>query len=282
MRIEGLAWVGSSSSKLDEMTSFLKDGLGLRLEKEQEHARVFRFPDGSAFEIFKPTDEAHNFFEHPVAGILVDDVAEVRAHLEQRGIEFIGEINVGESDSWSPRWTHFRAPDGYLYVLVTRWPDSDSAPTRQFDELRFCLRVDDIDTATAQYRDGLGMEVVDEWTHPGGERGVLFEVVPAALELFDGPQADFVDTIERGDQQGRDHGLRIEVANLETLERTAKSLESAGATRHEVGVVDTPWEQTCLRLDMPDGEQLTIAILPAEERRVRAIARQNLRPEGAR
>lgn len=126
------------------------------------------------------------------------------------------------------------------------------------------------------------MEVVDEWTHPGGERGVLFEVVPAALELFDGPQADFVDTIERGDQQGRDHGLRIEVANLETLERTAKSLESAGATRHEVGVVDTPWEQTCLRLDMPDGEQLTIAILPAEERRVRAIARQNLRPEGAR
>lgn len=65
------------------------------------------------------------------------------------------------------------------------------------------------------------------------------------------------------------------------LKETAKALVSAGATRLEVGVVDTPWEQTCLRLDMPDGEQLTIAILPAEERRVRAIARQNLRLKGA-
>lgn len=282
MKVQGLAWVGSSSSKLDEMTALLRDGLGLEVEKEQEHARVFRFPDGSAFEIFKPTDEAHDFFEHPVAGFLVDDVAEVRAHLESHGIEFIGDIHEGEADSWSPRWSHFRAPDGYLYVLVTRWPDAEVAPRRQFDEMRFCLRVDDLDAATAQYRDGLGMEIVDEWTHPGGERGVLFSVVPAALELFDGPQADFVDTVERGERLERAHGLRVEVPNLEALERAAKTLVAAGATRHEVGVVGTPWEQTCLRFDMPDGEQLTLAILPEGERRVRAVARQNLQPEGIR
>lgn len=276
MKVHGLAWVGSSSPNIDEMTTLLRDDLGLEVEKEQADARVFGMPNGSAFEIFKPSDEAHNFFEHPVPGLLVDDVAEVRAHLEARGIEFIGEIHEGESDSWSPQWTHFRAPDGYLYSLVTRWPDQNSKSTRGFDELRFCLRVEDIDSATAQYRDGLGMKVVDEWTHPGGERGVLFGVVPAALELFDGPQTDLVDTVEAGRPLNRDHGLRVEVPDLEALEKLAGTLEAAGAVRHEIGVVSTPWEQTCLRMDMPDGEQMTIAILPEEERRVRAIARNNL------
>lgn len=274
MKVHGLAWVGSSSTKLDEMTTFLRDDLGLEVEKEQADARVFGMPDGSAFEIFKPSDAAHDFFEHPVAGLLVDDVAEVRAHMESRGIEFVGDIHEGQGDSWSPRWSHFRAPDGYLYVLVTRWPEQRPSRNRGFDELRVCLRVDDIDTAVAQYRDGIGMSVVDEWTHPDGQRGVLFGVVPAALELFDGPQADLVDTVETGQVLGRDHGLRVEVADLSALERLAATLEAAGATRHEV--VDTPWDQTCLRMDLPDGEQLTISILPEEERRVRAIARQAL------
>lgn len=274
MKVHGLAWVGSSSPTLEAMTTFLRDGLGLDLQQEQEHARVFGFPDGSAFELFKESDADHSFFEHPVAGILVDDVAEVRAHLAGQGIEFIGEIHEGNADSWSPRWTHFRAPDGYLYVLVTSRPQQ--LTRRNFDELRFCLRVDDLDTAVAQYRDGLGMTVVDEWTHPDGQRGALFGVVPAALELFEGPQADLVDTVEAGAPLGREHGLRVEVRSEAELERVAATLEAAGATRNPVGVVTTPWEQTCLRLTMPDGEQLTVSILPAAERAERAIARARI------
>lgn len=276
MKVHGLAWVGSSSTAIDEMTRFIRDGLGLEVLQEQADARVFGFTDGSAFEIFKATDEAHDFFEHPVAGFLVDDVAEVRAHLESEGIEFIGEIHQGEADSWSPRWSHFRGPDGYVYVLVTSWPEQRTARSRQFDELRFCLHVDDIDTAVAQYRDGLGLQVVDEWTHPDGQRGALFGVVPAALEIFDGPQADLVDTVETGEPLGRDHGLRVEVEDMKALERLAEVLEAAGATRHDVGVVDTPWEQTCQRMAMPDGEQLTISILPPRERAERAIARARI------
>lgn len=283
MKILGLAWVGSSSSRFEEMSDFLRDGLGLPVEREQAGARVFGFPDGSAFEIFKATDDAHDFFEHPVAGILVDDVAEVRAHLEQQGIEFIGEIHQGVEDSWSPQWSHFRAPDGYLYVLVCRRPDGSSPSSeaatvttsgRSFDELRICLHVDDIDTAVAQYRDGLGMEVVDDWTHPDGERGVLFGVVPAAVEIFDRRQADLVDRVETGRELGRDHALRVEVEGLDQLEALAATLERAGATRHQV--VSTPWEQTCLRMDMPDGEQLTLSILPAEEQGIRREARSRL------
>lgn len=91
MKVHGLAWIGSSSPRLDEMTRLLRDRLGLELEREQSGARVFRFPDGSGFEVFKPDDTAHDFFEHPVAGLLVDDVREVRAHLEADGIEFLGE-----------------------------------------------------------------------------------------------------------------------------------------------------------------------------------------------
>lgn len=276
MKVHGLAWVGSSSTQIDEMTTFLRDGLGLEVDREQVDARVFGMPDGSAFEIFKPSDAAHDFFEHPVAGLLVDDVAEVRAHLESTGIEFIGDIHEGESDSWSPRWSHFRAPDGYLYVLVTRRPDQWTAAGLGFDELRVCLRVDDIETAIAQYRDGLGMTVVDEWTHPDGQRGALLGVVPAALELFDGPQADLVDTVEVGEALERDHGLRVEVADTEALERLVGVLEASGARRHPVGVVETQWQQICQRMDLPDGEQLTISILPDHERRVRAVARQSL------
>ncbi|WP_068264686.1 VOC family protein [Janibacter limosus] len=276
MKVHGLAWLGSSSPALEEMTAFIRDGLGLEVQQEQEGARVFGFPDGSAFEIFKPSDDAHDFFEHPVAGFLVDDVAEVRAHLESRGVEFVGEIHEGVEDSWSPRWTHFRGPDGYLYGLVTSWPEQRVSRDRGFDELRFCLRVDDFDTALAQYRDGLGMQVVDEWTHPDGQRGALFGVVPAALEIFDGPQADLVDAVEAGEPLGRDHGLRVEVADLPALERLAGVLEASGATRHATGVVETPWEQTCQRMDLPDGEQLTISILPASERAERTIARARI------
>ncbi|NLT31622.1 MAG: VOC family protein [Propionibacterium sp.] len=269
MEVLGLAWVGSSSPHLEEMDAFLRDGLGLKVVREQADARVFGFPDGSAFEIFKPSDSAHDFFEHPVAGILVADVAAARAQLEARGIEFIGEIHQGQDDSWSPQWSHFRAPDGYLYVLVTRRPEERPSLTRRFDELRFCLHVgvDEYETTVAQYRDGLGLTVVDDWTHPGGERGVLFEAVPAALEVFDGPQTEMVDRVEVGRNLERNHALRVEVADLEGLEALATTLEKAGATRHQV--VNTPWEQTCLRMNMPHGEQLTISILPEQERVVR-------------
>jgi catechol 2,3-dioxygenase-like lactoylglutathione lyase family enzyme len=274
MKVLGLAWLGSNSSRIDEMTAFIRDGLGLTLEREQADARVFSFPDGSAFEIFKPSDEAHVFFEHPVAGILVDDVTEVRAHLESLGISFVGDVHHGVGDSWSPQWSHFRAPDGYLYVLVCRRPLEPPAATRSFDELRVCLHVEDFDVAVAQYRDGLGLTVVDSWTHPGGERGVLFGVVPAALEIFDRPQAELVDLVESGEDHGRDHGLRVEVENLEQLYSLAATLERAGG--HRCQVVNTPWEQICLRIDMPDGEQLTISILPEEERSSRREARSRM------
>lgn len=274
MKVLGLSWVGSSSDKLDEMTHLLGTVLGLPIEREQEGARVFRLPDGSGFEIFKPADSAHDFFEHPVAGVLVDDVREVRAHLEAHGIEFVGEIHVGVEDSWATAWSHFRAPDGYLYVLVSR-PSLTPPPAPHFDELRICLRVDDLDAALRIYRDALGLDVVDSWTHPEGQRGVLFGAVPAAIELFDGPQWDLVDDAEAGRRLGRDHALRVEVSSTTELEALASRLSDVGVQR-TAEVVRTPWDQTCLRMSLPDSEQLTLFVLPEEERSVRADRRARL------
>jgi catechol 2,3-dioxygenase-like lactoylglutathione lyase family enzyme len=277
MKAIGLAWVGSSSPKLDEMTHLFGDVLGLEVGREQEDARVFALPDGSAIEVFKPTDVDHSFFEHPVAGIVVDDVREVRAHMEASGIEFIGEVHDGVEDSWATAWSHFRAPDGYMYVLVSK-PDLTPVETRTtFDELRICLRVKDLDAAIRAYRDGLGLDVVDEWTHAAGQRGVLFGATYAAVELFDEDQWDLVDDAEVGERLGRDYGLRIEVRNRSDLDSAVTRLVDAGA-RVTGDVVETPWEQTCQRVTMPDGEQVSVSILPASEAAIRADHRARLRP----
>ncbi|WP_240945316.1 VOC family protein [Rhodococcus sp. HNM0569] len=112
--------MGSRTSNYDEMREFVTEKMGLTIGLDQPGAIVCDFPDGSAFEVFKPTDEAHSFFAHPVPGFVVDDVREARAELESRGVEFIGEVHDGVDTSWGTAWSHFRAPGGHTYVLISR------------------------------------------------------------------------------------------------------------------------------------------------------------------
>ncbi|MFW0784887.1 VOC family protein [Gordonia sp. CPCC 206044] len=275
MKIYGIRWVGSRTTNYQAMRDFAADTLGLTVVQDQQNAVVFAFPDGSALEVFKPGDDDHAFFDHPVAGLIVDDVREARAELEARGVEFIGEVHDGVADSWGSAWSHFRAPDGHVYVLISRPALHPADTPRRFDELRFCLKVKDLDAAVELYRDGLGMPIVDDWTHPGGQRGVLFSVAPAAIELFDEAQWDLVDTSELGSSTGTDHAVRVEVRDPDALEALAAHLGKAGARRDGV-VTETPWQQTCLRMSSSDGEQLTLFTLPADEQPVRERARSLL------
>ena len=65
-------------------------------------------------------------------------------------------------------------------------------------EVRIALTVEHFDQAVQFYRDRLGLAVVEEWQRPEG-RGVILSLGPqTTLELFDGPQADFVDQVEVG------------------------------------------------------------------------------------
>ena len=120
-------------------------------------------------------------------------------------------------------------------------------------ELRIALTVDDFDAALAFYRDTLGLEQLEMWNAPGA-RGVLLDGGRATLELFDEGQAAAVDEIEVGERVAGIVRLALRVDDSAAL---ALRLEAAGARRLGPSVV-TPWGDRNVRLEAPDGMQLTL------------------------
>jgi hypothetical protein len=114
MKIKGIVWLGARTDRFDEMTDFCRDLLGLSQTLLEPGFAVFDMPNGDRLEIFGPQGSYNTFFTHPVAGFLVDDIEAARAELEAKGIEFLGPIQ-GDKNY---KWTHFRAPDGFVYELT--------------------------------------------------------------------------------------------------------------------------------------------------------------------
>ncbi len=91
------------------------------------------------------------------------------------------------------------------------------------------------------------------WTAEGS-RGVLLDAGRATLELFDEGQAAMVDELE----VGRRVAGKVRVAfEVDASPEVADKLEAAGATRI-AGPVETPWRSINVRLEAPDGTQLTL------------------------
>jgi len=106
-------------------------------------------------------------------------------------------------------------------------------------EVRIALTVERFDQTVQFYRDRLGLAVVEEWQRPEG-RGVILALGPqTTLELFDGPQADFVDQVEVG---RRVSGAVFEQAGAQLLS-PAKQM---------------PWGDRNARVQTPDGMQVTL------------------------
>jgi lactoylglutathione lyase len=120
-------------------------------------------------------------------------------------------------------------------------------------ELRIALTVENFDEALAFYRDTLGLEELELWEAPGS-RAVLLSAGRATLELFDEGQAAMVDEIEVGRRVAGTVRFALEVADSGA---TAEALEAAGAVRLG-GPVETPWHDVNVRLEAPDGMQLTL------------------------
>ena len=120
-------------------------------------------------------------------------------------------------------------------------------------ELRLALTVDDFEQALAFYRDTLGLEVKDMWVAEGS-KGVLLDAGRATLELFDEGQAAMVDEIEVGRRVAGAVRIAFEVDDSAAA---ARRLENAGAERLG-GPVETPWHDMNVRLQAPDGMQLTL------------------------
>ena len=120
-------------------------------------------------------------------------------------------------------------------------------------ELRLVLMVPDFDAALRVYRDALGLEVEAVWASEGGHV-VLLSAGRATLELVDEAHAAEIDRIEVG---GRLAGPVRVAFRVDDSDAVATQLEKAGATRI-AGPVTTPWNDRNVRLQSPDGTQLTL------------------------
>jgi len=115
MKVKGIVWLGTRTDRFEQMTDFCQHLLGLTKRLLEPGFAVYELPNGDLFEVFGPESAENEFMTHPVAGFLVDDIAAARAEMESSGIEFLGPIE-GDTDDY--RWTHFRAPDGFVYELT--------------------------------------------------------------------------------------------------------------------------------------------------------------------
>ena len=120
-------------------------------------------------------------------------------------------------------------------------------------ELRVALTTDDYERLLRFYSDGLWIEPLALWANDGG-RAALIDVGKATLELFDDKQAQAIDRIEAGRRISGQIRFALRVPDVKAaMER----LLAHGATLVHTPVV-TPWGDRSVRLQDPDGMQVTL------------------------
>src|SRR5262249_27136513 len=115
MKIKGLVWLGTRTSKFDAMLNLYQNIMGINLTHQEPGFVVMELPGGDKIELLRDESSYNTFFTNPVAGFLVDDIDSARAEMENHGIEFIGPTEKTEDGNM---WAHFRAPDGFIYELT--------------------------------------------------------------------------------------------------------------------------------------------------------------------
>jgi lactoylglutathione lyase len=120
-------------------------------------------------------------------------------------------------------------------------------------ELRLVLTVQNFDEALSFYRDAVGLDVEAVWSSEGGHV-TLLSAGRATLELVDEAHAAEIDRVEVGRRVAGPVRVAFEVPDSGEL---ADKLEAAGAKRI-AGPVTTPWNDRNVRLEAPDGTQLTL------------------------
>ena len=115
MKIKELVWIGTRTEHFGAMLNFCQNVMGLTPAFVEPGFAALDMPNGDRFEIFGTDSPNNTFYTHPVVGFLVDDIVAARAEMEANGIEFIDPIHTEEDGN---AWTHFRAPDGFVYSLT--------------------------------------------------------------------------------------------------------------------------------------------------------------------
>ncbi len=127
-----------------------------------------------------------------------------------------------------------------------------STPNSVF-QLRVALTTRNYERLVKFYCDGLGIEPAAIWNNDGG-RALMLNLGNATLEIYDETQAEAIDRIEAGKRLSGPIRFALQVPDLEAaLER----LLAHGASLVHPPVV-TPWGDTNVRLQDPDGMQITL------------------------
>ena len=120
-------------------------------------------------------------------------------------------------------------------------------------ELRVALTTGDYERLVRFYSEGLGIEPAQIWNNGQGQAMVL-NMGNATLEIFDETQAQTIDQIEAGQRVSGQVRFALQVPDVKAaMER----LLAHGATLVHSPVL-TPWGDTNVRLQDPDGMQITL------------------------
>lgn len=122
MNVKGIAWLGTRTSKIEAMRNLYQNIMGMSVTYQEDGFVVMGLPNGDLVELFGSDSPYNKDFTNPVAGFLVDDINSARAEMEAQGIEFPSPIERMDNGY---AWTHFRAPDGFVYELTYN-PDHPS------------------------------------------------------------------------------------------------------------------------------------------------------------
>ena len=124
-------------------------------------------------------------------------------------------------------------------------------------ELRVALTTSDYERSMKFYCDGLGIEPSALWNNGGG-RALILDMGKATLEIFDEIQAATIDQIEAEQRISGQIRFALQVPDLKSaMER----LLDHGAILVHPPII-TPWGDYNVRLQDPDGMQITLFQVP--------------------
>ena len=120
-------------------------------------------------------------------------------------------------------------------------------------ELRVAVTTGDYQRLVKFYCDGLGIEPAAIWNNGDGQ-ALMLNMGNATLEIFDEPQAELIDQMEAGKRLSGPIRFALKVPDLKSA---MDRLLANGATLVHPPVM-TPWGDYNVRLQDPDGMQVTL------------------------
>lgn len=132
---------------------------------------------------------------------------------------------------------------------MTPTPD----PNHPILELRVALTVAEFERSMKFYCDGLGIEPAAIWNNDGGQ-ALMLNMGNATLEIFDEKQAQVIDQLEAEKRVSGQIRFALQVPDLQAA---LKRLLDHGAILVHPPVI-TPWGDYNVRLQDPDGMQITL------------------------